>query len=196
MSVFFTRRGKAGARVKYVPYIQSSGGQFVDTLFKPNNNTCVVMDVEFTKAPTDHACVFGARNSNRNQFWCYYRYDTSSYVIRFANSSSSNIAVPTVATERTLITMDGNVLTVNGTSVAHTDSTFQSEYSMYLFSVNAAGSTQYLGSFKLYSCQIYDNDVLIRDFRPCYDPDGIACLYDKVEGKYYYNAGTGQFIAG
>ena len=43
---------------------------------------------------------------------------------------------------------------------------------------------------------MYDNGVLIRDFRPCLDPDGVACLYDKVEKKYYHNAGSGEFIAG
>jgi hypothetical protein len=41
-----------------------------------------------------------------------------------------------------------------------------------------------------------DNGVLVRDMWPCYDPDGVACLYDKVEKKYYYNAGSGAFTAG
>ena len=68
---------------------------------------------------------------------------------------------------------------------------------MYLFNADVNNSDDYSGySGKIYYCQIYDNGTLVRDFWPCYDPDGVACLYDKVEKKYYYNAGTGAFTAG
>jgi len=49
---------------------------------------------------------------------------------------------------------------------------------------------------KLYYLEIYDNEKLVRDYIPVLDDDGIACLYDKVEKKFYYNEGTGAFIAG
>ena len=49
---------------------------------------------------------------------------------------------------------------------------------------------------KLYSCQIYNNDVLIRDYIPCKDSNGIGCLFDLVEYKAYYNVGDGDFICG
>lgn len=38
-----------------------------------------------------------------------------------------------------------------------------------------------------------NNDALVRDYAPALDPDGVACLYDKVSEKYVYNAGTGSF---
>ena len=41
-----------------------------------------------------------------------------------------------------------------------------------------------------------DNNTLIRYFIPVIDSDGVPCMFDKVEGKFYYNAGTGDFIAG
>lgn len=69
----------------------------------------------------------------------------------------------------------------------------------YVDWINNGGSSMignYPTTAKIYSCKIYDNGVLMRDFWLCYDPDGVACLYDKVEKKYYYNAGTGEFIAG
>ena len=58
---------------------------------------------------------------------------------------------------------------------------------------------------KIYSCQILDNEQLIRNFIPCYstttvtDVDRKECsagtvgLYDTVEGKFYTNQGTGKF---
>ena len=53
------------------------------------------------------------------------------------------------------------------------------------------------GCSRLYSCQIYDNDVLIYDIIPVKDPDGVVCGYNKVDGTFMYNAGTGaNFTAG
>ena len=48
-----------------------------------------------------------------------------------------------------------------------------------------------------YYVKIWDStNTLVRDFIPVLDPDDVPCLFDKVEQKFYYNAGTGQFIAG
>ena len=51
-------------------------------------------------------------------------------------------------------------------------------------------------SMQLYSCQIYDNGTLIRDFVPSQDPTGNVGLYDLVGAQFYGNAGTGAFVAG
>jgi hypothetical protein len=34
------------------------------------------------------------------------------------------------------------------------------------------------------------------DLIPVIDKDGVACMYDKVSGEFFYNQGTGDFIAG
>ena len=40
------------------------------------------------------------------------------------------------------------------------------------------------------------NNILVRDFIPVLDKDGVPCMYDKVTVQFFYNQGTGQFIAG
>jgi hypothetical protein len=64
---------------------------------------------------------------------------------------------------------------------------------MYLFSVNQSGATQNTASFCLYSCQIYDNDVLVRDYLPCRNSKNEVGLYDTVTGEFYGNDGEGAF---
>ena len=59
-----------------------------------------------------------------------------------------------------------------------------------------SGINKYYSSVRMYNFKIYDNDVLVRDMIPVLDPTGTPCMYDKVEGKFYYNSGTGDFIAG
>ena len=42
--------------------------------------------------------------------------------------------------------------------------------------------------------KIYEGDTLVRDYIPVIDSSGRPCLYDKVEDKFYYNEGTGEFL--
>lgn len=65
-----------------------------------------------------------------------------------------------------------------------------------IFNRYSANTTQFASEIKLYSAKFYDNDTLVRDFIPVLDGNGTPCMYDKVEQKFYYNAGTGKFIAG
>ena len=49
----------------------------------------------------------------------------------------------------------------------------------------------------LYYCKIWEDDVLVRDFVPCYrKSDNAVGLLDKVENKFYENAGTVAFEKG
>lgn len=60
----------------------------------------------------------------------------------------------------------------------------------------------------IYNLRVIENDSIVKNFIPCYntttvtDVDekecliGTAGLYDTVEGKFYTNQGTGEFIAG
>ena len=97
---------------------------------------------------------------------------------------------------RKLFTLDSSAFKVDASSVAVSGGSFTSTYNLHLFGLHESNTTNYLASMRLYSCQIYEGSTLVRDFWPCYDSDGVLCLYDKVEKKYYYNQGTGEFIAG
>lgn len=193
MAVFITG-GQAAERVNYVGYIQSSGTQFIDTLFKPNNNTRVVMDVRLTSFPTGNEAVFGSYDGTNN-FWAYYRYDSSQYRATCGGTTQKRISY-TEPTVRTKIELSNAGFLVGESSVSVDQTEFQIDYTVYLFALNRNGAVYYPASCEIYSCQIYDNNVLVRDLWPCFDTEGEACFYDKVEGKYYYNKGTGEFVAG
>lgn len=55
---------------------------------------------------------------------------------------------------------------------------------MYLFACNGSSIT-YVGSSRIYSCQIYDNDTIIRDYVPAKNSSGISGLYDLVNNVFY-----------
>ena len=53
---------------------------------------------------------------------------------------------------------------------------------------------------RIYYVKMYSDaecNTMIRDYIPVLDSNNKPALYDKIEGKFYYNQGTGEdFIAG
>lgn len=184
--------GEPEPEINFVEYIQSSGTQYIDTGFKPNNNTRVVMDVEPTKAGT--YAVFGARQNNRVYSFTVWMISTTAFRSDF-DSDQNQINVSSIL-NRVVIDKNKNVCKVGTKTTTNTSVTFQAPVNLLLLAVNHNGEPDGRNlSAKLYSCQIYDNDVLIRDYAPALDLEGVPCLYEKLSEQYVYNAGSGSFTA-
>lgn len=50
---------------------------------------------------------------------------------------------------------------------------------------NAHGEPTLFSTMRLKSLKMWMNEIIIRDFVPCKNPDGVVGLYDLVEGKFY-----------
>lgn len=179
--------------------IISSGTQYIDTGIKPTGNTKVVFDFCAYDQTTAQQALFGARPGDTNRFTIFTGYSNSSFQAdynTYKTLADETVNYSWIDTTRRMVLEMSNALVVNGTAVATVDKiSFTSTCSMYLFANNVAGTPQTYGKLRLYSCQIYDNGTLVRDYVPCLDDSGVVCLYDLVESKYYYNAGTGSFTA-
>lgn len=177
-------------------YIQSSGTQYIDTGYKPNNNTRVQCGFELLESGRAYG-VFGSRIAYQNTAFDLFAngQNSSKY---FQDDYGSNTNAPMASTLGIYeIDKNKNVTNINGNIYTFPSSTFQSNYNMYILGINTAGSTNnQLGSLKIYNFQIYDNGTLIRDFVPCKTIEGVVGLYDIVNGAFYTNSGTGSFIAG
>lgn len=67
----------------------------------------------------------------------------------------------------------------------------------YIFANNLNGTPESPSSLRVYNLKIYDNNILVRNFVPCYrKADNVAGLYDLVNGVFYTNAGSSSFIIG
>ena len=177
-------------------YIQSSGTQYIDTLFKHNQNTRVVVDVQATETPTANVWVFEGRISTPEARHSVFFHQTGANKWYGDYSSQRKEIGSVTSTERLSIDFNKNVLSVNGELVTFTPDTFQSTVNLTLLAANTGGTIAGQLSANLYSCKIYDNGVLIRYFYPCKNPAGTVGLYDTVSNVFYGNAGTGTFTAG
>lgn len=180
-----------------IEYIQSSGTQYIDTGFQPNQNTRVVMQVSNTSR---RAYWFGAWNNayNDGAYAC-----ANDYTNIYIGYDGQGQGYGTYVTGDNTIDFNKNVLSINNNVIqTFTPTNFQVNYNMYLFCQDRKGTASWgdaggsQQSFRLHSCKIYDNDVLIRDFIPVKDPTNVVCLFDLVTEAYFYNLGTGTFGAG
>lgn len=170
-------------------YIQSTGTQYIDTGFLADNHTKV--EISFYNDLTDNVYFIGGRTTWGTKSFClyfewWYKFVYQEYAYSDIDTMGDILAI-----------MEPPSLTINGQVFEGNPATdYTCDYTMYIFSVNNKGSAYKSASMRLYYMKIWDNGSLVRDYIPVLDENNVACLYDKVSGTYYYNAGSGDFIAG
>ena len=173
-------------------YIESDGRQWINTGFEPNQDTRVVMEFEILAAAM--VFMFGVRKTTSAGQFAFYWDNQGNFRSRY---NTSNIASAGTMSGRHTVDMNKNVCTIDGKTTTHTYAAFQTAYPLYLFTCNTTGSvysTHLTG--RVYSCRMYDNGTIVRDFVPCRSSLGEIGLYDDANGVFYQNSGTGTFAAG
>ena len=176
-------------------YIESSGKQWINTGFNPKSTTRVKVSAKFLGGATTSA-LFGARGTASGTDPKSFTFLVVSQKPRSDYFGSSKTGAQTVSTSRVEIDWNKNVCLIDSDTITHTATSAVSDRALYLFAVKTADSASLPATMQLYSCAIYDNGTLIRDFVPCKNASGAVGLYDTVEGQFYANAGTGSFTAG
>ena len=181
-----------------VEYLQSNANQYIDTGFKPNQDTKIDITFESIQPTNEYYnAPFGVRDngnakqmfiglqSNSESTW-FFRYEAQAVITSLGNKYGYNHLV-----------IDKNVYTLNGESYTFTYKEFQSDYSMYLFGYNYNGTQDRLFTGKIIRCKIYDNGAIVRDYIPCRrDSDSVLGLYDLVNNTFNENKTTTPFTAG
>lgn len=173
-------------------YIQSSGTQYIDTGFKPNQDTRVLIDIE--NLSSAQASFFGARASQNAASFTFFSLTATTGRSDYGTSKQSMSFTNTVG--RYTVDQNKNVCTANDVTATGTANTFQLTNNLYLLALNQADEAAQKASGKLYSAQVYDNGTLVRDFIPCKNASGAIGLWDNVNSVFYANAGTGTFSTG
>ena len=165
-------------------YIESNGNQYINTGVSGDSDIKIVAEFTVTQINSSETTfVFGSQGTDSVRYTLGM---TSSGAFR-SDYGSEMTSGPTVTlNKKYTITKDKNVCTIDGTAVTSTAKTFTGTTNIYLF--GRSYSSLSCSSIRMYSCKIYKNNVLIRDFIPVKrNSDNIRGLYDKTNNKFYCN---------
>ena len=187
-----------------VDYIEGHRAEYIDTGFKATPKTRVEATFQFTQVTPTQQRIFGNAfsetdglvfttyiNGSGNFAWAC-RNDTG-------NWTSTEITADTNKHTFIVDSLNNSVSIDNYNATITSTRTNNSVTTILLFvhrynNVVDENSKSYL---KMYSTKIYDNDVLVRNFIPCYrNSDNVVGLYDIVNNVFYTNQGTGAFTYG
>ena len=184
-----------------VEYIENTSKQYIQSVYTPTNNTRIKAHFYTTAVMSSDNTPFGSKKTTGSpqyqynlcvwsNVW-YFDFGTNSGLSRNYDSSVNDY----------IIDINKNVVNFNGTDYTITDNVFTADYPIHIFTRNAdnvssPASANYC-KMKLYSFEVWENNVKVRDMIPCYRiADGEIGMYDVVGNQFYTNAGAGTFTKG
>lgn len=192
------------AEYQEVAYLESTGTQYIDTGFVPNQDTRVITEHFYTKDPQNRGFMYGAGVSATNRTFEMYTWGgnwNSPY-------GDTNITMPLLSS----LSIGGKIhadKNKNNITITYSDGTertascpyitFTAPGNMWLFAINRGNSSVDFRAdcVQLCYCKVWDGDTPVRDFVPCYrKSDNKPGMYDLVTSTFYTNAGTGEFLYG
>lgn len=179
-----------------IEYLKSTGTQYIDTGIKVNSDYSVEIKGIFNCAQV--AC--GEEGATFNSH--------GKFVLAIACSSEGSAwggnAINSTASQLDINTNNFYTLKIDKYGI-YKDNIKKLSFNPPPYKVDStnnfllfATKASYYGwsSDAIQYVKIYNKDTLVRYFISALDDDNTPCMFDKVEGKFYYNTGTGNFIAG
>ena len=193
--VAFLAPGELPAGYTRLEYIESTSGQYIDTGFVPNQDTRLVMQA-YLPVNGNNQFIYGARTGEFSNTFAFNSYRTR-YRMHYCDGHS-DFSESLSFSEPFEIDHNKETVTINGSyAVSRTYSEFTCPSNLVLFAVNnSSGTAATFATAKVYSCDVYDNDTLVRDFIPAKDSGGEAGLFDMVTMSFYKDAAGVGFVAG
>ena len=180
------------------PYIVGNATGYFDTGLLFSDLTKVEIDFMYMNTVRDGNSIFGIGENGT-----YLGSDTRSngYMGIYYGSGANTKVVSVDAIENDLrfnrVVFDNvsKTITMNGTNVTSISArTYSPTIPIFAMHDEVFRAFPRSSDAKLYAFRIFDNDIVLRDYVPAKDADGVVCLRDRISGAYLYDAtGTNTF---
>lgn len=173
-----------------VEYIESSGTQWIETNYVVNNNSKIQLDMMFgSNASSAYTGIYNVLAVRRDYGYLGTGWLQLSTAFN-QNQRYSNVVLA-IENGNGYISNNGVTLTSSTIDVSSNTQTFP------LLATKQNNSITRYQNGRIYSCRIFDNSNLVREFIPCYrKSDNVIGMYDLVNKSFYTNAGSGTFLKG
>lgn len=185
--------------VAFIKTVHSGFG--INTGVKPNLSTTriklEISNLTFMSTSTADEYIISTNGTQISGAYRYLSIWLNSNTLIGWRDAGSNFSQKTADIVNKKITIDYNLpkkqFVVGENAFALTSGNYSISNPMY---IGVCDSSLKSATFGLYSCQIYNDDEIIRDFVPCYDPSWSVGLFDLVEWKFYKNSFSGTIVTG
>lgn len=188
----------------------ASAHQWIDTAYNPQATTVIRASVLVKERAENWSVLFGMMKDDASANSVVFRYNNGNLLnALFANAQYSEANVDVIAGNEYAVELKSGSVTVTGTPTNTKTITTVNEPAaapIYLFCQNNYKSASNTSSpnryqpMRLYAMTIAETDgeseIAKRDFVPCIDDTGAYGLWDKVEGVFYGNRGSGSDFLG
>ena len=189
-----------------VEYIESHHAEYIDTGYYCNPNTRIECDFQFTQVAQKQQRVFGSIYGEDNGLSASMYINGGGNFAWACQNGDGNWKATTLNADtnkhKFVMDMKNNKIYIDdyieNITTTHTNTSI---YSLLLFAYRVkdtgAVHTQSKAYGKMYSARIYENDVLVHNFVPCYkNSNNELGMYDLITNAFFTNQGTGTFTYG
>ena len=193
-----------GVEYTAVEYLESSGGQYIDTGYIHNERTVVDIKAAITVQPNSSTwyAYYGGRTSNNDSrsfgAWVHGNHHYSGVGTPENELSGWTYSVNTPFYTH-LDASAGSKCYINGQSFTRGTVEMWNDFGRtdFLFAMNNNGSVNFQSKARIYWCVVREDEVTMRDFVPVKRrSDNKPGMLDRVYGKFYVNSGSGEFTTG
>ena len=178
-----------------LPYIQSSGTQYINTGIYPGSN--VDFEIKFQRVGdlSGWGHLIGAINANSSLLYIFGIKQWSEFLSRKGIGDIQFGYYTFTQNVDYTVSLTGTALKINGTTVKTLPtSSFTMDCPLYLFAADYNNvPNSILPSTRLYYAKIWNSGTLVRDFVPAIESGHIG-LWDNVSGSFFADAAGGEFI--
>lgn len=194
-----TKSSPIPSEYQLVEYLESDGGQYIDT--DVLNNIYLEFSFEnvlFSQPATgEFSALFGVYTSQAQEMYIQRRGDNQQLMTAW-NGIRNYFTCKELPYEKIIYsTLNGHffVKLENDIVVDRNISSSPASLKIYLFRLSGNATNYFKG--QCYSCWIYNGTDYLRKFYSVYrKSDNKPGMYDIVNNQFYVNQGTGEFIVG
>ena len=181
-----------------IEYVESTGNQIVGTYLFASSETRTVCDFEVTgdNESDGISFLFGSVDPVHGTSYMFYAEDGTD-TFRAMTGFTDMEGIATFDYDRHIVSLSSKETLFDGAKV-YGDT--YGDYYVRISSLTFFGVIFQVGPYgfskaKMYSLKIYENDLLVADFKP-YAYMGVAGLYNSVDNTLYFSITDSQLIAG
>lgn len=181
---------------KRLEYVESDGTNHIDTGVIGKSGLSCEGRMSFVVVPNDSTFIGSRRDNGDTRLYLLHYFQKPTYGYGKYFQCGTTAKANTIYDFATTLKVGEQRFTWNGEVIGTNNLTneLNTGYTMYIFALNQANAQKWPTKGRLYYLKIWENDVLVRDYIPCMNKEGVCGLWDKVNSTFNSSAISSPLI--